>query len=176
MSLSDLASLGSFVSGVAVLISLIYLALQVRQAEKNQRALTQQGRADRAADLALRLADPTLGTVWAKGMRRPEDLSAVELDQFLQICRANFLSAEDSFLQHKAGQLDEAAYASFVAGARIFTAAPGIGAAWRQTSALYGSEFAAFMDGFTAKAVAGQSETEMLNRWITNVQAVRSRA
>jgi hypothetical protein len=31
MSLSDLASLGSFVSGFAVLISLIYLALQVRQ-------------------------------------------------------------------------------------------------------------------------------------------------
>jgi hypothetical protein len=32
MSLSDLAPLGSFVSGVAVLISLIYLSLQVRQA------------------------------------------------------------------------------------------------------------------------------------------------
>lgn len=31
MSLSDLASIGSFVSGVAVLASLIYLALQVRQ-------------------------------------------------------------------------------------------------------------------------------------------------
>ena len=34
MSLSDLASLGSFVSGVAVLVSLIYLALQVRQPKK----------------------------------------------------------------------------------------------------------------------------------------------
>ena len=45
MSLSDLASLGSFVSGVAVLISLIYLALQVRQTEKNQQSLMQQGQA-----------------------------------------------------------------------------------------------------------------------------------
>ena len=34
MALSDLASLGSFVSGVAVLISLEYLALQICQAEK----------------------------------------------------------------------------------------------------------------------------------------------
>jgi hypothetical protein len=33
MSLSDLASLGSFVSGFAVLISLIYLALQVMPPE-----------------------------------------------------------------------------------------------------------------------------------------------
>lgn len=32
MSLTDLASLSSFVSGVAVLISLVYLALQLRHA------------------------------------------------------------------------------------------------------------------------------------------------
>ncbi|HEX3432128.1 MAG TPA: hypothetical protein VHT03_14710 [Rhizomicrobium sp.] len=43
MSLSDLASLGSFVSAFAVLASLVYLALQVRQAEKNQRAILNQG-------------------------------------------------------------------------------------------------------------------------------------
>ena len=34
MTLSDLASIGSLISGIAVLISLIYLSLQVRQAEK----------------------------------------------------------------------------------------------------------------------------------------------
>jgi len=53
MSLSDLASLGSFVSGLAVLISLIYLAIQVQQAEQNQKAQIQQGRAARLVDLQL---------------------------------------------------------------------------------------------------------------------------
>ena len=38
MSLTDLASLGSLVSAIAVLISLIYLSLQVKQAERNQQA------------------------------------------------------------------------------------------------------------------------------------------
>ena len=37
MSLSDLAALGSFVSGFAVLASLIYLALQTRQNVKHKR-------------------------------------------------------------------------------------------------------------------------------------------
>src|SRR5579862_4809924 len=50
MTLADLASIGSLISGVAVLISLIYLALQVRQAEKNQRALMNQGTAARVSD------------------------------------------------------------------------------------------------------------------------------
>ena len=50
MSLSDLSSLGSFISGVAVLVSLVYLAIQFRQAEKNQRAVLNQGYITRVAD------------------------------------------------------------------------------------------------------------------------------
>src|SRR5215472_12830534 len=90
MSLSDLASIGSFVSGIAVLVSLLFLYFQVRQvnqqviqAERNQRALIQQGRAQRAADHAWRMADPELATTYWKGVRRPEDLSLAELDPFL---------------------------------------------------------------------------------------------
>lgn len=50
MSLSDLAALGSFVGGVAVLVSLIFLYFQLRQigaqmaqADNNQRALMSWG-------------------------------------------------------------------------------------------------------------------------------------
>ena len=50
MSLSDLASIGSFVSGVAALVSLVYHAIQVRQAEKNQRAVLNHGYMTRVAD------------------------------------------------------------------------------------------------------------------------------
>lgn len=49
MSLTDLASLGSFVSAVAVLISLVYLSLQVKQAERNQQASIRATRVTRIA-------------------------------------------------------------------------------------------------------------------------------
>jgi hypothetical protein len=58
MSLSDLASLGSFVNGLAVLISLIYLALQVRQTNRNQQIAIRHIRASRIVELQLALADP----------------------------------------------------------------------------------------------------------------------
>jgi hypothetical protein len=52
MSLSDLAALGSFVSGVAVLVSLVFLYFQLRQvgaqvqqAERNQQAMIQAPKA-----------------------------------------------------------------------------------------------------------------------------------
>jgi hypothetical protein len=41
MSLSDLASIGSFVSGAAVLVSLVYLRLQIRQNTRHSQALIQ---------------------------------------------------------------------------------------------------------------------------------------
>ena len=147
MTLSDVATLASVVSSAAVALSLFYVALQVRQAEKNQRALMQQGRADRAWEGAFRVADPALSAVFYKGLRSPDDLSADELDQFLSICRAAFLSGEDSFLQHKSGLLDRTAYASFVAGLKGYVSgAPGLRAAWRLTSDQFGTEYVAFMD------------------------------
>jgi len=53
MTLSDLASIGSLVSGIAVLVSLVYLAQQTRQNSKHTRALIQQGRAIQSADMPL---------------------------------------------------------------------------------------------------------------------------
>ena len=49
MTLSDLASIGSLVSGAAVLGSLIYLALQVRQTDRNQMAAIRHSRVTRMA-------------------------------------------------------------------------------------------------------------------------------
>ena len=48
MSLADLASIGSFISGIVVLVSLVYLGLQVRQAKFHQQAAIRQGLANDA--------------------------------------------------------------------------------------------------------------------------------
>ena len=50
MDVTDIASIGSLISGLAVLISLVYLSLQVRQAELNQRAVVNQGLIGRMVD------------------------------------------------------------------------------------------------------------------------------
>ena len=43
MSISELGSLGEFISSIAVLVTLIYLALQIRQNTKATRASVRQG-------------------------------------------------------------------------------------------------------------------------------------
>jgi hypothetical protein len=122
----------------------------------------------------MRLADPVLGTLYWKGVRRPEDLSPMELDQFLSASRALFQSAEDSVLQHRAGLLDDAAYTSFIASWRVGVALPGTRAAWRLMSQAYGPELSSMMEGLTKEAIFHPSDEERLGRWKATVQAVRS--
>ena len=70
MSLSDLASIGSLVSGVAVLVSLIYLSQQTRQNTKHSRALIQQGRSLGSQDYLVQQAlDPSLQKSWYAAMK-----------------------------------------------------------------------------------------------------------
>jgi hypothetical protein len=176
MSLSDLASLGNFVSGVAVLISLVYLALQVRQAERNQRGLMQQGRADRLSFLLLQMSEAGTAEIYSKGADAPQDLSESELERFLLICRSAFLSGEDSLLQYKAGLLDEAAFASYAAGAKGQLTSPGLRLAWRLLSPGFGPDFVAFMDE-QFKATQPRPPGERYAAWkalVAEQQAARS--
>src|SRR5215831_7312473 len=112
MSLSDLASLGSFVGGIAVLTSLLYLALQVRQAERNQRAAIQQGRASHLSDLMLNASHPDITMGYFKGLRGDPSISLLELRQFRLMFRATLYSWEDAFFQYRDKLLDKASFSS----------------------------------------------------------------
>ena len=78
MSLSDLASIGSLVSGVAVLVSLVYLSIQVRQADKNQRTLLQQGTSERGIAIVRHWGDSHIAQAYIKTMAGDTNLSSLE--------------------------------------------------------------------------------------------------
>ena len=56
MTISDLGSLGEFISSIAVVLSLIYVAFQLRQNTKEIRAASQESNAHKFVDLNLATA------------------------------------------------------------------------------------------------------------------------
>jgi len=67
MTLSDLGNLGGFISGIAVAITLIYLAIQIRQGSKIARASLRQSLAENQfAQITLRATDPVIRTAFRK--------------------------------------------------------------------------------------------------------------
>jgi hypothetical protein len=152
MTLEEVFFASQTVAAVAVVASIVYLAREVRQSERVQRATMQQGRADRVSKASLTSAHPELAAIWMKGTSAEPDFTREQLGQWLLICRSAFLSGEDSFLQHKAGLLDETAFESYVAGARFYMSSPGVRAAWRLSAAQFGPDFRAFVDDLIAKS------------------------
>jgi hypothetical protein len=84
------------------------------------RAAFPRGRANRVSQATLATASADLARIWRKGMAGDTDFTPDEFAQWLLVCRASLQSGEDSFLQHKAGLLDQSAFDSYEAGARSF--------------------------------------------------------
>jgi hypothetical protein len=165
MSLSDLASLGSFVNGLAVLISLIYLSLQVRQTKRNQQIAIRHSRASRIVELQLALADRGVAEAWLHGSGSPQEITQTELSQFINLCRALFFHFEDSFYQREEGLLNDDAFETVVAGARLSARSPGWRAAWRIARPNFGGRFLAFMDGVVAGSAVEPPVDLSLEAW-----------
>ncbi len=165
MSLSDLASVGSFVNGVAVLISLIYLSLQVRQTKRNQQIAIRHSRASRIVELQMGLADAGVARAWLLGSARPQGLTETELCQYISLCRALFFHFEDSFYQREEGLLNDDAFETVVAGVRFSARSPGWRAAWKMARANFGGRFRDFIDGVVA-ASSGEPPVDVsLETW-----------
>ena len=151
MTLEQIFYLSQSVASVAVVGSLIYLGLQVRSADRSQRAIMQQGRADRASHAALAIASPELARVFQKGAAGDPTLTREEFTQWMMVCRALFVSGEDSFLQYRAGQLDRRAFESYVAGVHFYMASAGMRAAWKLSTGQFAPEFRDFVNSLLAQ-------------------------
>jgi hypothetical protein len=177
MILSDVAAVAGIFSSAAVAVSLVYLALQVRQAEKNQKALMQQARADRSYDILLRMSDPSLSRVLSKGRWLPEQLTFDEVEQFFAACHAMFRNHEDTFLQHKAGMLNDMTFRSAAQSAKGMFGWPGHRVFWLRSRDAYIPEFVAFMDGLMEEQpfrppFNSDYQDQMLSHWRAAVSAL----
>jgi hypothetical protein len=159
MSLTDLASIGSFVNGVAVLASLVFLYFQLRQlvaqinqTDRNQRAMVAQTRADRGVQMMLSTTSPSLAAATMKAMSGAADLTLTELTQFTFYARALFMNTEDTFYQNRNGLVEAGAWGAFLASFRSTMQNAGFRLAWALWRDHTGPEFAAFVDGLVAGA------------------------
>jgi hypothetical protein len=165
MTLSDIASVASVVSGLAVLGSLIYLGLQTRQDTKHSRALIQQGRAARTAETLIRWGEVEWSDDMDACLAGATEVSAKDMRRFLLLARAIFVSYEDSYLQHQQGLLIGAAFDHFDASTRAVLESRGARMAWRVNRRFFASGFKAYMDHIVGEAAAKPTVSDMA-RWL----------
>jgi hypothetical protein len=165
MSLTDLASIGTLVSGVAVVISLIYLGLQIRQNTRHQRASMQQGRSARMVDIMLRSAEPDMVQTILRGRAGDPDMSPLELETFLRATTAFFLSFEDGFVLRRSGMLDDTTIAGDDAALKNHILPwPGYRTAWDMLKSGMQPDFRDYVDSLAVQTPI-RSASDRLAIW-----------
>ena len=153
MTLSDLASIATVVSGVAVLGSLIYLGLQTRQNSKHIRALLWQGAADRGVSLNLALADRDLVAAHIVANGETPTPEAIAERQFRLQCIAHYIQYEDLFAHRDEGLLSEEVFQHFQAAMVAMLADnPGMRAFFASRAAMSDTRFDVLLRQLVSKA------------------------
>ncbi len=170
MTLADLSSIASMISGLAVLVSLVYLGLQTRQNIRHTRGLIQRGRADLTVENTRSWADGLMACVAGA-----PDVTEKDLMRFSLMTRAAFLYWEDGYLQNRQGLLTGEAFESFEAQIRANLPVPGIRAAWNLHRRSFSSGLQKYIDGIIAQTPA-VSMVSRSDAWKAAVAEVNSAA
>jgi hypothetical protein len=105
MTLSDLGNLGQFISSIVVIITLIYLAIQLRQSSKIARASLRQSLAENQfAQITLRATDPVIRKAFRKASDS-EELTQDEADALLAYAVAGIRQWEALYSQYEHGMI-----------------------------------------------------------------------
>ena len=171
MSLSDLAALGSFISGFAVLISLIYLGLQVRQSALGQRATAHQGVQEFMRQHQRTLMDSELASIFSRGLGADASLTEVELMQFHAMVR-DWLSFHNECVWLNARRvLDEDGLKTADNSLRVLLRYPGFRAAWRLSRFSSDKAYRALIDAEAHAALSQGVPPSYIEGWKAEIGA-----
>lgn len=151
MTLSDFATVTTAISGIAVTVSIIYLALQTHQNVKHTRALINQGRVTLISEMLLMSTDADVAAAYLAGIGREATPDAVRRMQFQAFATAQMFGWQDSFSQHERGLLDDDIYKAMRASVDQAMRHPAFREAYEVRFRTPGTKFCAFMDEAIAK-------------------------
>lgn len=151
MNWTAIGALGEVFGGVAVVMSLVYVAAQVRQ---NTKAL--RGRATADATAAFRtwndalINDPTVARIFSKGV---EDMKALDDDgraRFIVLIINLLKTYEDMHYQFSQGSMDPDVWEGWEQLAALYFTRPGVRQYWGERRQIFSRSFQRWIDRLEA--------------------------
>jgi hypothetical protein len=139
-----ISAIGQIVGAIAVVVSLIYLAREIRSNARSAR-LASVGSLNRC--LAEIATHPHLAEVWNRGMRDLDSLEGADLHTFNAFIMQLFYIFKELYYQHLEGHLDPRLWREVEIPMRdMINRFPGIHAWWRRSSDWFSEEFANYVN------------------------------
>ena len=166
MNWEALGAIGEIVGAVAVIATLGYLALQIRQNTRLLKATALSATADAYLSFNRLLgSNPASAHVFQVGLEDFPSLSEAEQRQFLNLLRVAFTSYQHVHQLHEKGLLDDDVWEQFVRAATGLLVLPHVRAWWEARKDIFTPQFALALEQAprsTPPPLAGLVIEEML--------------
>lgn len=148
MNWSAIGALGDLIGALAVVVSLVYLAIQVRQNTNAVRAETAREvvASIRAVNTTV-ASDPELFRLFSTMTENPDQLSPEERGRVTHLLFNHYRAIEEAHLQYTKGNLDEEIWAGWSRTFYDYINSPGWRRYWELRRDLFSGTFARYVDG-----------------------------
>jgi hypothetical protein len=148
MKLSDWANIAEIASAIAVVVSLVYVGLEIGQNTTAVKASTHQAMLDFGREQSeVLVTDSALSNLVQKGEYSPDTLTAHERRQFYEFTTWRMAMWENAFVNHESGLVDDSMWLAWDGYFRLLTSdRPGYTQFWRDNRSGYHSHFMAHID------------------------------
>lgn len=144
--LEALGNIGDFVGGIAVVVTLIYLAVQIRQNTRSTRTQSWQAAVASVSDWSREVGrDPESARILQEGSADFGALSDLERVQFNLLMNAFLRNCENIHYQFSNGAIDQSTWSGWAERTISALDPPGARAWWKSTCTAYSPEFQAFV-------------------------------
>ena len=153
MSLDQLANIAEIIAAVLVIVSLIYVGLQIRQNTEASRLTAAQAYTDSyIALLSSVVTTPNLTNVMHRGLADLSTLDDDETVQFVTFMDQVCLMYQSFFYQRERGVLNRPLFNMATNAMIDLLAAPGMHQYWATRRHWYDQEFQAYLDNLLSTA------------------------
>ncbi|MBM4381805.1 MAG: hypothetical protein FJ091_00415 [Deltaproteobacteria bacterium] len=153
MTLEQLGNLGDFVAAVATVVTLAYLALQIRASASATRAASHQATTDSFIQANLAISqNAELARIWVAGCAQRSPLSAEDRQRFDTLLLSYFHIFDSIHYQAHAGTGERELLRAEERSIATLVAMPGVREWWAENPYAFSTEFRAYIDGLIAGA------------------------
>lgn len=146
-NLESLANLGEIIGAVAVVVSLIYLAVQVRQNTRAQQTENLSRVLDRVSAMQAALSqDSDMSVLFSKGVSDPSKLTPQERIRFTWALYEFFGTFEFLFFASKDNSVPEEIWQRWSSAAAWWLTFPGVQTWWRVRPIPFADSFTSYIE------------------------------
>ena len=146
MTMLEWGALGELVGGVAIIVSLLYIGLQIKQSTAASHAAANQSFSAQFADMILAISKPELRDIFWRGITGLKNLQGSENAAFMVLMAAIFRTYETFYFERAEGRFRSQMWDGYTAQLIDLYDNDGVREYWALRKHQFSDEFDSFLE------------------------------